>query len=117
MANTTPCGSCDGYGYRGHTNPEIGTRCDDCNGAGTVPAQRVTCVTTAVMVRRDPNSRRMWQVLAVNEKGEQFCMERTLDQTWADTYAEHVRYYFGPGVSRVFRSTETGPVGPDVSAP
>jgi hypothetical protein len=39
-AEETQCGTCSGYGYLGHTNPEIGARCEDCQGVGMVPTAR-----------------------------------------------------------------------------
>ena len=31
------CRVCEGYGYTGHTNPEIGIKCWNCVGTGLVP--------------------------------------------------------------------------------
>lgn len=51
-----------------------------------------------VAVERDG---RNYKVMATNAAGERFCLTSTSDPSWADTYIEHVRHFFGVDVQRV----------------
>lgn len=36
-----PCVPCNGYGYFGHTNPNLGDQCSECKGVGLVSEDHI----------------------------------------------------------------------------